>query len=244
MTVLETLLTDLPSGWRVTDLYIGANWVLSLVSQPDGTQQAGVASSPRQIASESPFQIGHYTPNDKAEIFINLLTSPDAASASVGLATLNAVNQPPESALTTFDAANWLTEKCVNWAIAIFGRFPFIEDEIRPFARQVWVFEQEPQAGEFSLSDIATIVPQADLIAITGSSVINHTIDLILPHRKPDATVVILGPSTPLSAKLFTCDVSAMFGVRVVNLQQVIASVTAGDGFQKIQGLQRVSLLR
>ena len=244
MTVLDTLLTDLPSGWRVSDVYVGANWVLSVVCQPDGTQQAGVASTPRQIAPESPFQIGHYAPNEKAEELVRLLSSPNMISAAVGLATLNALNQPAEDALTTFDAADWLSEKSTNRAIAIFGRFPFIEDEIRPFARRVWVFEQDTQAGEFDLNDIDSILPEAEVVAITGSSIINHTIDYILPHIQPQTMVAVLGPSTPLSAKLFACGVHAMFGVRVVDLQQVIASVTAGDGFQKIQGLQRVSLLK
>lgn len=244
MTVLETLLTDLPSGWRVTDVYIGANWVLSLVSQPDGAQRAGVASTPRQIESNSRFQIGHYQLDEKAEDFAHLLSSSDAISAAVGLATLNAVNQPPESALTAFDAADWLAEQSAKRAIALFGRFPFIEDEIRPLARHVWVFEQEPGAGEYGLSDITAILPQAEVVAITGSSIINHTIDLILPCIRPEALVVVLGPSTPLSEKLFSCGIHAMFGVRVVNLQQVIDSVMAGDGFQKIQRLQRVSLLK
>jgi uncharacterized protein (DUF4213/DUF364 family) len=244
MTVLETLLTDLPSGWRVTDVYVGTNWVLSLVVQPNGAQRAGVASTPRQIASNARFQIGHHQLDEKADDFTRLLASSDALSAAVGLATLNAVNQPPESALTTFDAADWLAEQSADRTIALFGRFPFIEGEIRPFARQVWVFEQEPEAGEFNLSDITTILPQTDVVAITGSSIINHTIDLILPRIRLETLVVVLGPSTPLSEKLFSCGIQAMFGVRVVNLQQVIASVTAGDCFQKMQGLQRVSLLK
>lgn len=244
MGILDTLLTDLPTGWQVTDVYIGANWVLALVNKPNGPQQAGVASVPPQIALNSAFQIGYYKPNQRAEDFVQLLTSADATSAAVGLATLNAISQPPEAALTTFDAANWLTEQATDRTIALFGRFPFIEQEIRPFARQVWVFEQNPQAGEFGPLDVETILPQAEVVAITGSSIINHTIDGILPCIQHETLVVILGPSTPLTEKLFACGVHALFGVRVVDVQQVITSVTVGDGFQKIRGLQRVSMLR
>ncbi|MBZ0279984.1 MAG: DUF364 domain-containing protein [Anaerolineae bacterium] len=242
MTVLEALITDLPEGWRVTDIYVGANWVLSLVSQADGTQQAGVASTPKQIAPDSRFQIGHYQLNENAGMVAQFSDSSDMTTAAVGLATINALNRIDQ--YTTDDAADWLSAQCADRNIAIFGRFPFINDELRPFARQVWVFEQQPQAGELDETAIKTILPQADLVAITGSSVINHSIDLILPHAQPGSTIVLLGPSTPLSPKLFDCGIDVLFGVRVVDVQRVIDSVIAGEGFQKMEGLHRVALFK
>jgi len=242
MTVLETLITDLPEGWHVTDIYIGANWVLALVSHADGTQGAGVASTPKQIAPDSRFQIGHYRLNENAQMMAQLTRSLDMTTAAVGLATINALNQI--DTYTTDDAADWLSAQGVGRSVAIFGRFPFIDDELRPYAKQVWVFEQQPRADELDETAIKTIVPQADLVAITGSSVINHSIDLILPHAQPGSTVVLLGPSTPLSTKLFDCGIDVLFGVRVVDVQRVIDSVIAGEGFQKMEGLQRVAVFK
>jgi uncharacterized protein (DUF4213/DUF364 family) len=244
MTVLETLLRDLPLGWCVTDIYVGANWVLSLVNDANETLHAGVASTPPQIAPKSRFQIGHHKLVGDARDVGRLLCSKDAVSAAVGLATLNALNQPHESLLSNADAADWLSSQAANRSIAIFGRFPFIEDEIRPHARQVWVFEQTPQADELSIAKMSEILPQADIAAITSSTIINHTLDSILSHTKPEATIVLLGPSTPLCDKLFGCGIDALFGVQVANLQQVIDSVMAGEGFQKIQGLRRVSMFK
>lgn len=244
MAILDMLLADLPIGWLVTDVYVGANWILSLVANNRGMVNAGVANAPDHIAPQSHFQIGHYKLDEPAAVVAQWLLSQDRAEAAVALATLNALNQPAEYRLTTGDAANWLSAQCADRCLAIFGRFPFIEAELRPAARQVWVFEQPPRVDEFGSDSIPILVPQADIVAITGSSVINHTIDMILPFAKPDSTVVLLGPSTPLSEKLFEIGVDAMFGVRVVNVQQVVESVVAGAGFQKMQGLQRVALLR
>jgi uncharacterized protein len=244
MTVLETLLADCPVGWHVTDAYVGVNWVVSLICDPNGMQRAGVASSPKQIAASSRFQVGHHRLSENAGLFGRLLLSEDATEAALGLATLNALNQPSETSLTTTDAADWLSEKSTNRRVAIFGRFPFIDDEIRPHAKQVWVFEQEAQAQELAPLDAVSILPQADIVAITGSAVINHTIDSILPHIRPGSIVALLGPSTPLSEKLFGCGIDALFGVQVSNVEQVIDSVMAGDSFQKMQGLRRVSLIR
>jgi uncharacterized protein (DUF4213/DUF364 family) len=244
MTILETLLSDLPAGWRVTDVHVGANWVLSLAVSGVGLRRAGVAAAPNETALDARFQIGHYPLDEKAEVVARDLRSTDMTAAAVGLATFNALSQPDESRLTTADAADWLSAQCVRRRIAIFGRFPFIDAEIRPRARRVWVFEQQPQADELDSRAIQTVLPQADVVAITGSSVINHTIDAILPHIRPGTTVVLLGPSTPLSVKLFDNGIDALFGVRVVDLQGAIDSVIAGVGFQKMAGLQRVSLFR
>lgn len=241
-TVLDTLLSDVPTGWRVAEAYVGANWVLALVDDEAGTRRGGVAAAPLSIASHSPFQIGHYVLNTDAITIANLLRSDDQTSAAVGLATINALLQPAN--LSAFDAADWLAEQCANRTLAIFGRFPFIDAEIRPGARQVWVFEREPQPGEFGADDVARVLPQAEVVAITSSTIINHTVDSILPHISDKSLVVLLGPSTPLSEKLFTCGIHALFGVRVADVQQATETVLSGDGFQKMRGLRRVSLLR
>jgi len=242
MTILETLLGDLSTGWRVTDVYVGANWVLSLAQHHTGMQRAGVAAAPHSIAPDARFQIGHYALDVPAEGVAQGLRSPDVTAAAVGLATLNAVHQPDERLLTTDDAADWLAAQCAGRRAAIFGRFPFIDDEIRPRASQVWVFEQRPEGSELDSTAMKTVLPQADVVAITGSSVINHTIDTILPQVSSASTVVLLGPSTPLSEKLFESGIDAMFGVRVENVQQVVNEVVAGNGFQKMSGLKRVAL--
>jgi hypothetical protein len=244
MTVLAGLLTALPTGGQVVDLYVGRNWILSVVEDETGSQSAGVASTPKLIAPESPFQPGYHAHPSDPQPLVNLLTSADETAAAVGLATLNALLQPSHTALTTVDAADWLSEQCKGRNIAIFGRFPFIQDEIRAFAKRVFVFEQTPAAGEFGADAMPSLLPQADIVAITGSAIINHTIDSILPHIAPDSTVVVLGPSTPLAETLFQHGIDGLFGVRVSNIKQAVESVLAGDGFQAMQGLQRVSLFK
>ncbi len=244
MTVIETLLTDLPLGWQVADVYIGENWVLSVVRNRDGRQQAGVAAAPHEILPDARFQLGHHVLDKQAEVIAQGLRSTDSTKAAVGLATPNALNCVDEARLTYDDAANWLTAQSTGKTVAFFGRFPFIEEEIRPYARQVWVFEQQSQSDELDHTAITTVLPQADLVAITSSTLINHTIDLILPYVKRESTVVLLGPSTPLAEKLLDNGIDAQFGVRLVDLERVIHSVTAGDGFQKMAGLQRVALFK
>ena len=242
MRVIDTLLSDVPLGGQVSDVYVGINWVLSVVQYNDGTRGAGVAGAPRALAPQADFPVGHYVLKQDAQTVIRFLLSDDESAASVGLATLNALNQRQGLALGDVDGADWLSAQCINRRIAFVGRFPFIDAEIRPFARHVWVFEQAPQGDELSAAQMATVLPQADVVAITSSSIINHSIDSIFAHLVPHSTIALLGPSTPLSAALFAKGVDALFGVWVADVEQVIASVSAGDGFQKMRGLQRKSL--
>lgn len=244
MSVLETLLTDVPAGWRTVDVYVGANWTLVLAQDNQGSQRAGVAATPSAIAADSRFQLGHFALYDDAQAMARLLLSDDETEAAVGLATLNALNQPDENMLSNADAADWLAAHSIEKSVAVFGRFPFVEDEIRPFARQVWVFEQNPQPGEFGAADMNAILPQAEIVAITSSTIVNHSIDSILAQTTPDSIVALLGPSTPLDVKLFNYGISALFGVQVVDVPQTVESVTAGEGFRTMHGVERIGMFR
>jgi len=244
MTVLDKLLYTIKTGWIVTSVDVGNNWVLAQVQDEAGQLRAGVAAAPRTFPDVPAFPVGSHSPNVSAHKLTEGLRSSDPSASAVGLATLNAVNAPDEHQITTEDAADWLSEQTHNKAIAIFGRFPFIQDEIKPFASDVFVFEQTPNDGEYSAEDMPTVLPKADLIAITGTTIINHTIDDILQHTIDQQTVVVLGPSTPLTTLLFDFGIDVMFGVRVVDVDAVRESVQSHLGFQKVQGLQRVSLFR
>lgn len=242
MSVLDSLTSNLPAGFTVQAAHVGLNWTMSLVTDEAGMKQAGVAASPHSFSPHARFVHGSYTLSEPAHQIVQLMKSDDESSVAVGLATLNALLQTKE--LSRADAAEWLSKSCQDKSIAIFGRFPFIEDEIRPFATQLYIFEQEPLAGEYSAQDMPYILPQADIIAITGTTLINHTLDGILEHIPEQSLVVMLGPSTPLSKRLFDFGIDVLFGVCVIDISAAQKSVQAGDRFTKMQGLERVALFR
>jgi hypothetical protein len=244
VSVLDTLLVDLPNSWRVVEVYVGVNWALSIVVSPDGEHHAGIASTPRNIAPDAQYQPGSYPLDIDACEAATLLRSTDNSCVTVALATINALLQPTKSELTYVDAADWLSAHCKDQKVAIFGRFPFIEAEVRPFAKDVYVFEQTPETDEYRQEDMGRLLPEADLIAVTASAIVNHTIDGILAHRLAHHTIVMLGPSAPLTTRLFKCGIDALFGVRVSDQQAAIESVQEGDGFQKMRGVERVSLFK
>lgn len=88
----------------------------------------------------------------------------------------------------------------------------------------------------------ARLIPQADVVALTGSALINHILDEMLSDCHPDSIVLILGPSTSLFLALFEHDATIISGTRVLDKQAVRHTVVTGANFRQIQGVQLVTL--
>ena len=243
MTLLDLLVADVPDGWLVQDVYYGEKGGLSICLSPDQRQFGGLAAAPHPTTS-SRFTHGHHHLNQEAPSLIQGIKSADQTAVAAGIACLNALFASKDRALSQADAADWLAAQGRGKRVVVIGRFPFLEEEIRPVVDALWVFERDPQPGEYGAVDMPEVLPQADLVAITSSTLINHTIDDILAHISPRCTTILLGPSTPLTGRLFSQKIDGLFGVEVVNLADAIASVSAGAGFRTIQGLRRVALFR
>ncbi len=87
-----------------------------------------------------------------------------------------------------------------------------------------------------------TIIPQADVVGITGTALTNHTLEHLLELCSPRAYVVILGDTAPLSPLFFDYGVDAVCGTAVVDTEQALRCVSQGATFRQIQGTQRLCL--
>ena len=80
------------------------------------------------------------------------------------------------------------------------GRFPFIP-ELRKRNDGVLVFETEPRGKELSDALEDELLPDCDLVVITGASLVNHTLEGLL--ELSEGYTRVIGPTTPLSPLLF-----------------------------------------
>ncbi|MBW2067117.1 MAG: hypothetical protein JRJ03_19590 [Deltaproteobacteria bacterium] len=93
-------------------------------------------------------------------------------------------------------------------------------------------------------SDAHTLIPQADVVAITGTSPTNHTLEHLLELCDSTAYVVMLGDTVPLSPVLFDYGVHALSGTRVVDADLAHKCVSQGANFRQIKGTRRLTLLK
>ena len=175
-----------------------------------------------------------------------MLRSDRILEASIGMAATNALLEVGESALPELNAGEIIIERGAGHNVAIVGHFPFA-DRVREAAAQCWVLELHPGPGDLPAERASEVLPRADVVALTGTSLVNHTFEELMGLCRPDAFVLLLGPSTPLSPVLFESGLGALSGTVVDDVAQVLLSVGQGATFRQIKrrgGLRLLTWVR
>ncbi len=245
-TILEKIAASLATrtGWHFRQLYLGQTWTFAVIENEAGQVRSGLAATPASelveahpVFSPGSYPVGGLDPLEVAALAVQ----PDPVGTAVGLATINALLEPDAARLEDVDAADWLVEHGRGRRMVMVGRFPFI-DELEPVVGQLQVLELGPQPGEYPASEAPRLIPQAEIIAITSSTLVNHSLDDLLALAQPATRVMLLGPSTPLSPVLFEFGVDLLSGVQVIDLAVVLDAVSRGLSFRKLTGVRRVTL--
>ena len=106
------------------------------------------------------------------------------------------------------------------------------------------MIEKRPAAGEYPAEAAAELIPRADVVALTGSALVNGTLDGLLALCRPGATVLVLGPSTPMSTVLFDHGATLLSGALVVDEEAVLRTVAQGACFRQVEGVRLLTLAR
>ena len=127
--------------------------------------------------------------------------------------------------------------------VAVIGHFPFV-DALRKACQTCWVLERQPKEGDLIATEAPTILPQADLITITGTTLLNGTLAELLNLCREDATVVLLGPTTPFASSLFSCGIDILAGSEVVDPEAVLDGIRGGSCFKGLKGVKQTAWAR
>jgi uncharacterized protein (DUF4213/DUF364 family) len=247
MAITDKLLDTLPTGATVQEVLIGSFWT-AVVVERNGMLRCGLASA---LRGGDHHQDGHFPVRQAGQLIersplelAGLLNSPSLLEASVGMATINALLEVDETATVEINAADVIKERGSDGRVAIVGHFPFIE-RLRPEVGQMWVLEMQPGPGDLPAEAAPEVIPQADVVAITSTSLINRTFEGLLALCRPEATVMLLGPSTPLSPLMFE-HVDLLSGSLVDDVDSVLRLVSQGATFRQIHrgGVRLVTMAR
>ncbi len=230
---------------RTTDVRIGSFWTCVGVSL-DGQIQGGLAST--LASGHAEHHQGRMPVADAGHLLerspyalASLLRTDSLLASSVGLATVNALLDVDESACVEVNAADVIAERGQGRNVAVVGHFPFIAG-LRPSTANLWVLELNPREGDLPASRTSEFLPRADVVALTGTSLLNDTFDALMALCRDDAFVIVLGATTPLSPVLFEAGVDAVAGTRVVDLPGVMRAVSQGATFRQIPGKRLLTM--
>jgi uncharacterized protein (DUF4213/DUF364 family) len=247
MSVIEALLATLPPG-RVEAVCIGAFWT-AVVVETNGTRQCGLAATHYPDArhdSDAPAvrDAGTLLERD-ARALAERARSTSLMEVALGLATINALLPKHPYAWTNVNAEEVIARDGAGKRVVVVGHFPFVS-RLRERVGTLWVLEQQPRPGDLPSHQAARVIPQADVLAISGTTLINHTFDALMALRRPETRVLVVGPSTPLSPVLFDVGVHFLSGAIVENIEAVMRGVSQGATFRQLHrlGVRLVTLER
>ena len=226
---------------KLVEVRIGHYW--SVVQTSAGTGMASVLRSESHLHGSVPIpDAGSLHERTPLEL-VERLRSPSPPEAALGLATANSLLGPPDGRLTEHNAASILAERGAGKRVAMIGRFPFAA-RLEEACGELWVFERGggKREGDFGAEMMEELLPQADVVAITSTTIMNHTLPEILGLVRPDAFVLMLGPSTPLVSRLFDFGVDLLCGTIIADPAAVLRAVEQGAVTRQITGVRRVCL--
>jgi uncharacterized protein (DUF4213/DUF364 family) len=242
VSITEALLAGIEGQASVRQILVGVFWT-AVVLDTD-PPRCGLASTlrPDSHASQPPMgAAGHLLERSARELAL-MLRSTDPLEAGVGMAALNALLDVDQTRCVEANAERVILDRGTGRPVAIVGHFPFSE-RVRSAASQCWVLERHPRPGDLPADRADQVLPQADVVALTGTSLINHTFDDLIRLCRPDAFVLLLGPSAPLTPVLFEAGVDAVSGTLVTDPWRVLRSVAQGATFRQIKRAGGVRLL-
>jgi len=173
----------------------------------------------------------------ECEEIIPWLKDKNLLKAAVGLSVINAVlnNQFHESESGNVVKA---IEMCKDETFGMVGDFEPILSFVRKQTEKIYVFERIAQEkdGLYPDKDIPRYLPDCDVIVITGTSIINNTIDDVLPFCSKAREVFIVGPSTTLHPESFMkYNVTLLAGTVVTDPEKMMRIISQGGGTMQMK---------
>jgi uncharacterized protein (DUF4213/DUF364 family) len=228
---------------QTLDVRVGAYW--SVVTTTAGAGMASTMRSEAHLHGSLPVTgAGSLRETPPLELAA-LLRSSSPPEAAVGLAAVNALINASARNLSGDKALGVLEERSEGLQLAMIGRFPFA-DRLGDRCKQLWVFERglERRPDDFGEEAMDELLPKADVVAVTATTLLNGTLLGVLARVRPDAFLMMLGPSTPLTPVLFDYGFDILCGTVIDDPRTVLRAVGEGAVTSQITGVRRVSMWR
>lgn len=236
-TILEHVLATLKQDYPVSQIEVSAHWTL-VTSRSSGLASTITGCGPH--GEQLVQQAGELLERSALELAA-LCLSENTLEAAIGLAAVNSLIEPPLQNRRVINVADVLAERGSGKCIAMIGHFPFIP-KLRGIAKEIWVIDLQPAEGEFSPAQAAQILPKADVLAMTGNTLINKAAEDYLAMCRPDALKIMMGPSTPMTPVLFEHGLDILAGVQVVDPTLVHRYISQGATFSQVRGIEKITL--
>lgn len=220
---------------EIDDVRIGLHWI-GVTARAQGRLTCGLASTvPASHDHHSDFDVPEA---DRLALLSGLEMAEWALSdhpirTGIGLAAINAMVDPCPELWEDINAEQVILRYAEQGPVGLLGRFPFIP-RLREKLKQLYVFELNPQPGEYGTADMKAILPDCAVVAITGMTLVNHTFEKVISYRSPEAISLVMGPTTPVSPVLFDYGIDLISGTVVEKIEPVMRCLIQGGAYRQL----------
>jgi uncharacterized protein (DUF4213/DUF364 family) len=222
-------------NYPIIKIQIGVNWTAVVVDK-EGEICCGLASTlieEHNHSGEPDIPSPGSLENLSAMDLANWILADIPLRRSIGCATINALLPQLPASWTDKNAETAMLEHGRGKKVVLIGHFPFVK-RVRDQLGQLDVLDMNPAGADLPASAAPMVLPDADLVAITGMAFINHTLPNLLELCRQDAYVILLGPSTPLTPIWKEYGVDLLAGAIVEDIPGVLNAIGQGATFRQL----------
>lgn len=228
----DILINNLNTDAYVKEIIHGISWTAARLDNGSvGVAMHGFGdTAPRMFNSLEGLNV-----NDAAKAVMSW----NFEEANEGMAVINAcyntienlnkygceASQDSCSALSDINIEN----KKVGFIGHLVGKHSGLTEEILSTAKAYYIMEREPREGDLPDSACEYIIPECDIVVITGSASMNKTMPRLLELAEK-ATVVLTGPSVPMCPELLKLGINRLFGNVIVLPNELCDSIVVTKG--------------
>lgn len=246
MSFTDNLLSIVPDG-KVLEVHIGLHWTAVIV-EVNGQKCCGLASTlvdTHEHTGHPQVPLAGKLETLPALELAGLIKEENVTLHSVGMATINALLPNYPDHWTDINAGDVIASYGKNKKVVLIGNFPFIS-KVKEQVGELLILEQNPKEGELPAKEASSVIPNADVVAITGMTLVNGTFSGIFDLCSQKSTILVLGPSTPLTPWMFEQGIHLLSGSVVTNNDAVIRAISQGASFRQVHkfGVRLVTMCK
>ncbi|MDO9106672.1 MAG: DUF364 domain-containing protein [Methylovulum sp.] len=229
--IYELLLDYAASDRQVAAVHIGLVWTACKT----GEQHTGLAMSPQQPSRTLSWP-GTLVGKTLGEL-AGWINAWEPYQASVGMAAINCslnhaelpagITLLPTPELGNLAVFEHFLPLLQGKKVVVVGRYPGIER----YAEQLKlsIIERQPQAADYPDPACEFLLPDADWVFLTASSITNKTFPRLAALAQ-HAKTVLMGPTVPWLPELHSFGIDYLAGVEIINAELLWQTLAEGGG--------------
>ena len=234
--IYDFLIDQVSANHQVHEALIGVTWTLCRSGCENNSGHYGLAMSPAGQSRVLPWP-GTLSGRDVKQVAA-WLKSWNPHEATVAMAAVNSVISANTSMLENatqiipnergnLAVFDYFFPRLQNKKVVVIGRYPGLE-QYAEFLN-LTILERSPSGNDLPDQACEYLLPEADWVFITGSSLTNKTFPRLAELSK-NAVTVLMGPTVPWVEEFVEYGIDFLAGVRIVDPDQLARTIAEGGG--------------